>query len=166
MTMITRLQLASRTGQPTLLLTPNCALSRSQFRHLTWGLSAVALVVAGLSARNGNIFAPVFTLMELLVMVVAFRQVQRGGEREERITLEANRLRIEQIPAHGRVASEFPVAWTRVRVTRRNDGHQHVVLAAYGYEQEVGTCLGDDERIQLSRWLKSVLSSRSGWRGD
>lgn len=150
-----------------LLLAPNCALNHDQFRLLAWGLSAAALFVAGLSAWvEGNVFAPVFALLELPLLVVAFAHVQRASERRERITVQANTLRIEQLPARGRAASEFPLAWTRVRIARRNDGHVHVVLAAYGREQEVGLCLGDDERMQLFQWLKPILSSRSGWRAD
>lgn len=164
MFMITRLPVAAETGQVTLLLAPNRALSREQFRLLVWEVCVAALLVAGLAAWGGDVFAPIFTLIEIPVMAIAFRLVWRSGDRKERITLDTDQVRIEQLPAQGRAASTFPAAWTRVRVLERGDGHRHVVLAAHGHEQEVGTCLGDDERMQLSRWLKTLLSGRSGWR--
>jgi len=164
MSMITRLPVAAGTGQVTLLLAPNRALSREQMRQLTWELCIAALLVAGLAAWGGDVFAPLFALVEVPVLAVALWLVWRSGDRRERITLDTDQVRIERLPSRGRAASTFPVAWTRVRVLERSDGHRHVVLAAQGREQEVGECLGDDERMQLSRWLKALLSGRSGWR--
>lgn len=162
--MITRSQVTYPSGEPALLLAPNCALSHEQLRLLTVALGAAALFVAGLTALcDGNVFAPVFALLELPLLAAAFAQVRRANERRERITLCGGQLRIEQIPAGGRAATEFPVAWTRVRIARRNDGHVHVLLAASGREQEVGICLGDEERLQLFRGLKTMLASHSGW---
>jgi uncharacterized membrane protein len=164
MSMITRLPVAAETGQVTLLLAPNRALSREQMRQLTWELCIAALLVAGLAAWGGDVFAPLFALVEVPVLAIALWLVWRSGDRRERITLDTDQVRIERLPPRGRAASTFPVAWTRVRVLERSDGHRHVVLAAQGREQEVGECLGDDERMQLSRWLKALLSGRSGWR--
>ncbi len=163
MSMITRLPVAAEAGQVTLLLAPNRALSREQMRRLTWELCIAALLVAGYAAWSGDVFAPLFALAEIPVLTAALWLVWRSGNRRERITLDTEQVRIEQLPAQGRATSTFPVAWTRVRVQDRADGHRHVVLAAHGREQEVGTCLGDDERMQLSRWLKTLLSGRSGW---
>lgn len=166
MTMITCSPVAADSGQVTLLLGPNRALSREQFWRLLWELGIAAALVAILAAWGGDVFAPLFTLLELPVLVLAFWAVWRSGERRERITLDADQLRIEQLPAAGRVASTFPVAWTRVQVRDHRDGHRHVLLSAQGREQEIGMCLGDDERMQLSQWLRTLLSGRSGWRGN
>lgn len=166
MSMITRLPVAAETGQVTLLLAPNRALSRGQVRRLVWEVCIAALLVAALAAWGGDVFAPMFTLIEIPVVAIAFWLVWRSGDRKERITLDTDQVRIEQLPSRGRAASTFPAAWTRVKVLDRGDGHRHVVLAAQGREQEVGKCLGDDERMQLSQWLKTLLSGRSGWRGS
>ncbi|HEX7370067.1 MAG TPA: DUF2244 domain-containing protein [Rhodanobacteraceae bacterium] len=162
--MITRLPVAAGTGQVTLLLAPNRALSREQLKRLTWELCIAALLVAGFAAWGGDVFAPLFALIEIPVLAIALWLVWRSGDRRERITLDTENLRIEHLPSRGRAASTFPAAWTRVRVMDRGDGHRHVVVTAQGHEQEVGTCLGDDERMQLSQWLKTLLSGRSGWR--
>lgn len=164
--MITRLPVAAETGQVTLELAPNRALSRRQLRQLVWQLGIASLLVAGLAAWGGDVFAPLFTLVEIPVLAIALWLVWRSGDRRERITLDTDNVRIEQVPPDGRAASTFPAAWTRVRVLERSDGHQHVLLVAHGREQEVGRCLGDDERMQLSRWLRTLLSGHSGWRED
>lgn len=164
MPMITRLPVVAESGQVTLLLAPNRALSREQMRRLTWELCVAALLVAGLAAWGGDIFAPMFALVEVPVLALALWAVWRSGDRRERITLDTDHVRIEQVPPAGRAASTFPAAWTRVQVLDRGDGHRHVVLTAHGHAQEVGVCLGDDERMQLSQWLKTLLSGRSGWR--
>jgi len=166
MSMIKRLPVAADTGQVTLLLAPNRALNRSQVRRLTWEVCIAALLVAALAAWGGDVFAPMFALIEIPVVAIAFWLVWRSGDRRERITLGTDQVRIEQLPAKGRAASTFPAAWTRVQVLDRGDGHRHVVLIAQGREQEVGQCLGDDERMQLSQWLKTLLSGCSGWRGN
>jgi len=164
--MIKRLPVAADAGQVTLLLAPNRALNRSQVRRLTWEVCIAALLVAALAAWGGDVFAPMFALIEIPVVAIAFWLVWRSGDRRERITLGTDQVRIEQLPAKGRAASTFPAAWTRVQVLDRGDGHRHVVLIAQGREQEVGQCLGDDERMQLSQWLKTLLSGCSGWRGN
>ena len=58
MFMITRLPVAAETGQVTLVLAPNRALSREQMRRLTWELCLAALVVAGLAASQVLAGAP------------------------------------------------------------------------------------------------------------
>ncbi|MGH8111707.1 MAG: DUF2244 domain-containing protein [Rhodanobacteraceae bacterium] len=162
--MITRLPVAADTGQVTLMLAPNRALSRKQMWQSTWGLCIAAMVVAGLAAFAGDILAPLFALIEVPVLAVALWLVWRSGDRKERITLDIDHLQIDQVPSRGCAASTFPIAWTRVRVQDRADGHRHVVLSAHGREQEVGRCLGDAERMELSQSLASLLSGRSGWR--
>ncbi len=164
MFMITRLPVAAETGQVTLVLAPNRALSREQMRRLTWELCVAAMLVAGLAAWGGDVFAPLFALLEVPVLAIALWLVWRSGDRRERITLDTDHVRIEQVPARGRASSTFPAAWTRVQVQERRDGHRHVVLAAHGQQQEVGACLGDDERMQLSQSLKTLLAGHSGWR--
>ncbi|MGH8153381.1 MAG: DUF2244 domain-containing protein, partial [Rhodanobacteraceae bacterium] len=69
--MITRLPVAADTGQVTLMLAPNRALSRKQLWQSTWGLCIAAMVVAGLAAFAGDILAPLFALIEVPVLAVA-----------------------------------------------------------------------------------------------
>ncbi|HXS72923.1 MAG TPA: DUF2244 domain-containing protein [Rhodanobacteraceae bacterium] len=162
--MITHVPEAADARQVTLLLAPNRALSRKGLRRSSGLMVLAAAVVAVLAAWQGNVFAPLFALLEAPCVVVALRFAWRAGDRAERIILDARTLRIETIPARDHVIA-FPSAWVRVRL-RDWGGHQHVLLAASGREREVGAFLGDEERAELSRKLRVLLAGVAGRTGN
>ncbi|HET6906614.1 MAG TPA: DUF2244 domain-containing protein [Rhodanobacteraceae bacterium] len=158
--MITHVPDAADAEQVTLLLAPNRALSREGLRRCIGILVLAGAAVALMAAWQGNVFAPLFALVEAPCVVLALRVAWRAGERRERITLDARNLRIETIPARGGAVA-FPSAWVRVRL-RDWGGHRHVLLAASGREREVGAFLGDEERLELSKELQSALAVLTG----
>lgn len=158
--MITHVPGIADAEQVTLMLAPNRALSREALRRCIGILVLAAAAVALMAAWQGNVFAPLFALLEAPCVAVALRVAWRAGDRRERITLDARNLRIEMIPARGRAVA-FPSAWVRVRL-RDWGGHRHVLLAAAGREREVGAFLGDDERMELSKELRSALAMLTG----
>ncbi|HET7556755.1 MAG TPA: DUF2244 domain-containing protein [Rhodanobacteraceae bacterium] len=162
--MITHVPGAADAEQVTLLLAPNRALSRGALRQCIAILVLAAAVVALLASWQGNVFAPLFALLEAPCIAVALWVAWRAGERRERITLDVRSLRIEMIPARGRAVA-FPSAWVRVRL-RDWGGHRHVLLAACGREREVGAFLGDEERLELSKQLRVLLAGMSGSRNS
>ncbi len=153
--MIERVSAAADAGQVTWLLAPNRALGRDDLRKVIGALTAAAMLTALVAAWQGNVFAPLFALLEVSCIAVAFACVRRAGGRRERITLDARSVRIESLPPHA-AAVAFPSAWVRV-CTREWGGHRHVLLAASGREREVGAFLGDEERMELSEELKTAL---------
>jgi uncharacterized membrane protein len=162
--MITHVPGAADAEQVTLLLAPNRALSRGALRQCIAILVLAAAAVALLASWQGNVFAPLFALLEAPCIAVALWVAWRAGERRERITLDVRSLRIEMIPARGRAVA-FPSAWVRVRL-RDWGGHRHVLLAACGREREVGAFLGDEERLELSKQLRVLLAGMSGSRNS
>ena len=155
--MITHVPGAADAEQVTLLLAPNRALSREALRRSIGILVLAAAMVALVAAWQGNVFAPLFALVEAPCVVVALLVAWRAGEQRERITLDARNLRIEMIPAVRGSAVAFPSAWVRVRM-RDWGGHRHVLLTAAGREREVGAFLGDEERLELSVQLRVLLA--------
>lgn len=147
---------AADAEQVTLLLAPNRALSREALRKCIGILVLATVAVALMASWQGNVFAPLFALLEAPCVMVALWVAWRAGERRERITLDARTLRIETIPAGGRAEAAFPAPWVRVGL-RDWGGHRHVLLAAAGCEREVGAFLGDEERLELSKELQSAL---------
>lgn len=145
--------------QVTLLLAPNRALSRDDLRRCIGILVLAGAVVALMAAWQGNVFAPLFALLEAPCVALALWFAWRAGDRAERITLDARNLRIEMIPARGRAVA-FPSAWVRVRL-RDWGGHRHVLLAVSGREREIGAFLGDEERLELSEQLRVLLAGIS-----
>ena len=52
-------------------LRPNRTLSRRGLRHLILVLAALALITAGLGAWQGDVFAPLFALIEASAVAIA-----------------------------------------------------------------------------------------------
>lgn len=153
--MIRRMPATADAGRVTLLLAPNRALSREDLCKAIGVLTASAMLTALLAAWQGNVFAPLFALLEVPCVAAAFVLAWRAGDRGERITLDARSVRVESLPPRA-VAVAFPSPWVRVRLCDWG-GHRHVLLAASGREREVGAFLGDEERMELWEELKTAL---------
>ena len=154
--MIRRMPAVADAGQVTLLLAPNRALSRGGLHRAIVALATAAMLTALLAAWQGNVFAPMFALLEVPCVVLAFVIAWRAGARGERITLDARSVRVESLPPRA-AAVAFPSAWVQVHL-RDWGGHRHVLLAASGREREVGAFLGDEERLELSEELRTALA--------
>ncbi len=142
-----------------LWLRPNRALSRNGLRRLIVVLAALALTTAGLGAWQGNVFAPLFALIESVAMAVALSAAWRAGDRGERITLDETSLEVRALPGPRRI--RFQSHWVRVRLAP-GKGHRRLVLSSHGRELEIGAFLADGERAELSRKLMVLLAELKG----
>lgn len=143
-------------------LRPNRALSRKGLRRLIVVLAALALTTAGLGAWQGNVFAPLFALVESVAMAIALSVAWRAGDRGERITLDESSLEVRSLPGQRRI--QFQSHWVRVMLTP-GQGRQRLVLASHGRELEIGAFLGEEERAELSKKLMVLLAElKSPWR--
>lgn len=139
----------------TMWLRPNRALSRRGLRRLIVVLAALALTTAGLGALQGNVFAPLFALIESFAVAFALGVAWRAGDRSERITLDDTSLEVRSLP--GRGCMRFQSYWVRVRLVAGN-GHDRLLLGSHGRELEIGAFLGDEERAELSKKLIVLLA--------
>lgn len=143
-------------------LRPNRVLSLRGLRRLIMVLAALALTTAGLGAWQGNVFAPLFALVESAAMAVALTVAWHAGDRGERITLDETSLEVRSLPGQRRMC--FQSHWVRVRL-RPGQGRHRLVLASHGREVEIGAFLADGERTELSRKLMVLLADFDGqWR--
>ncbi len=141
---------------------PNRALSRKGLRRLIMVLAALALTTTGLGAWQGNVFAPLFGLVESVAMAVALSVAWRSGDRGERITLDETSLEVRSLPGQRRTL--FQPGWVRVRLAP-GQGRHRLVLSSHGRELEIGAFLADEERAELSRKLMVLLAELKGtWR--
>jgi len=138
----------------TMWLKPNRALSRRDLRRLIGVLAALALTTAGVGAWQGNVFAPLFALVESSAVAFALGVAWRAGDRSERITLDESSLEVQSLP--GRRRARFPTYWVRVQ-WREGNGRGRLLLTSHGRELEIGAFLTDEERAELSRKLKVLL---------
>jgi uncharacterized membrane protein len=117
------------------------------------------LTTAGLGAWQGNVFAPLFALVEAAAVAVALSVAWRAGDRSERITLDAASLEVRSLPA--RRSARFQTYWVRV-LLKPGDGRRQLLLSSHGRELEIGAFLTDEERVELSRKLKVLLGDLNG----
>ena len=146
----------------TMWLKPNRSLSRRGLRRLIVVLVALALTTAELGAWQGNVFAPLFALVESAAMAVALSVAWRAGNRCERITLDESSLEVQSLP--GRRCTRFQPYWVRVRL---DTGNGRLVLSSHGRDLEIGAFLAATERIELAKRLRVLLAGSAGqWRNQ
>lgn len=139
----------------TMWLRPNRALSHRSLKRLAWGLAAVTLATALIGANQGNVFAPLFALVEAAAVAWALGIAWRAGNRGERITLDRRSLEVEALPSHRR--TRFQSGWVRVMLAP-GGGHRRLLLASHGRELEIGAFLADEERMELWHKLERLLA--------
>ena len=143
----------------TMWLKPNRTLSRRSLRRLIVVLVALALTTAGLGAWQGNVFAPLFALVESVAMTCALRAAWRASGRSERITLDASSLEVQSLP--GRSCRRFQSYWVRV-LLEPGDGRHCLLLSSHGHRLEIGAFLTERERVALSGKLMVLLAEFNG----
>lgn len=143
----------------TMWLRPNRTLSRRGLSRLIMVLVVPALTTAGLGAWQGNVFAPLFALIESAAVAYALRVAWRAGDRSERITLDESSLEVQSLP--GRRSTRFQSYWVRVLLEQGN-GRQRLLLSSHGRAVEIGAFLAEPERIELSKKLMVLLSHVQG----
>ena len=143
----------------TIWLRPNRTLSRRGLRRLIMILAALALTTAGLGAWQGNVFAPLFALVESAAVAYALGVAWRAGDRSERISIDESSLEVHTLP--GRRCMRFQAYWVRVRL-EHGEGRQRLLLSSHGRELEVGAFLAQQERVELSNKLRVLLADLQG----
>lgn len=143
----------------TMWLKPNRALSRRGLRRLIVVMVTLALTTAELGAWQGNVFAPLFALVESAAVAYALRVAWRAGDRSERITIDASSLEVQSLP--GRRCTRFQSYWVRV-LLEPGDGRHRLLLSSHGHKLEIGAFLAEQERAELSMKLMVLLADFNG----
>lgn len=141
-------------GVTTMWLRPNRAMSERGMWLLGLILVAVAMITALLGAQQGNVFAPLFALVESVAVAGGLVVAWMAGNRCERIRLDADVLEVESRP--GRHCTRFQSGWVRVCLMD-SGSRQQLLLASHGRSLEIGAFLADEERETLRRKLNSAL---------
>ncbi len=144
----------------TMWLKPNRSLSRRGLRRLIVILVVLALTTAELGALQGNVFAPLFALVESAALAIALSVAWRAGDRCERISLDESSLEVQSLP--GRRSTRFQSYWVRVRLER---GNGRLWLSSHGRDLEIGAFLAEPERVELAKRLSMLLAGFANqWR--
>lgn len=136
----------------------NSSLSSSG-RHLVFGLIlGVSLSISTGFALLGAWPIMPFAGLEMLVLYLAFRYLDRHAGDYERITISGDRLLVECLESGRTSRFEFNCCWAQVILKRDVAGSRcRLALRSHGKEVEIGQYLTDEQRISVARQLKSQL---------
>ncbi len=142
-------------------LKPNRSLTFGQLMGFYALIATASIAVAAFSAAQGNVFAPLFALLELSLLYALLSLVWRAQEKAEHIALAGDSLTIAWWPSGRQVA--FNPYWVRIeRLPGRTPRDPpRLVLGSHGKRVEVGTFLAADERDALADKLREALQC---WR--
>jgi len=124
-------------------------------RHLVFAfLLVVSVGIACAFAAAGAWLILPFAGIEMLVLLAAFRYVDRHAADYERIAIDGDKVQVE-ICEVGRARShEFNRCWAQLVASR--DGGR-LALRSHGREVEIGRHRNDDQRLALARELGRQL---------
>ena len=95
-----------------------------------------------------------FAGLEMLVLYLAFRYVDRHAGDYERIAIGRDRVEVEWCEAGAYRRHEFNRCWAQVVVS--GDGGR-LALRSHGRELEIGRHLNGEQRLRIARELKQQL---------
>ena len=113
----------------------------------------VSVGIAAAFAYFGAWLILPFAGLEMLVLYLAFRYIERHAADYELIEIDGDRVTVERFEA-GRTRSQaFNRYWARVVVSQ--DGR--LALRSHGREFEIGRALSDAQRLELAQALRRRL---------
>lgn len=142
-----------------VVVLPHRSLSRAGL----WLFLAAQSVAAGgfalLAALGGNVFAPAFAALELVLVGVCLHRVWRGSAAGEVIVLTPARLEIARMGQNA-PAAQFHPYWARLTLLPGNwrGAPTRLVVRSHGREIEIGAFLTDVERSELAARLTALLA--------
>jgi len=142
----------------TLVVGRNLSLSRSGRRWFFVSILVVSLGIATVWALNGAWYVVPFARVEMAFLYASLMVLDRCTGDGEAITIDGDRVIVEQTRM-GRTAShEFSRCWARVIVTR-GEGRARggLSMRSHGREVEIGEFLTDAQRIAVADELRRRL---------
>ena len=133
----------------------NNSLSSSGRRLVFWFILVVSVgIAAGFSLIYGAWPMLPYAGLEMAVLYVAFRYMDRHAADYERITIRGNSIAVEVQEGAKVTRLEVNRHWTRVVC---DDGGGRLVLRSHGREIEVGRHLCEERRLEMGRELAREL---------
>ena len=148
------------TGVPTrIVLRPNRSLSQAGAIRYFLGITVAGVVLALLCWRSGAWPAVPYLALELAGIGLVLWLLRRRAHDREVITLDDDRLRIEQHEGARTITHEFQRYWAHIKVEpmRRGWYPSRLLIRSHGREVEVGAELIEEERLVLARNLKQAV---------
>ncbi|MGH8050511.1 MAG: DUF2244 domain-containing protein [Methylococcales bacterium] len=149
-------QFLSENSRCALVLRPRRAMTKTQFIGLFTVIATATWVLAILSYTMGNVFAPVFALLDCVFVAASLRWVWLESNRVETIELDAEHCTVSR-SGREELAFDAHPYWVRMLLEKAQEAPR-IVLASKGKSCEVGSFLAPDERLDLAAKLKVLLA--------
>ena len=149
-------QFSSENNRCALVLRPRCAMTKNQFFGVFALIALSTWAVAMLSYLIGNVFAPLFALVDCVFVAAVLRWVWLKSNCFEMIEIDGKHCRVSR-SGRQELAFDAHPYWVRMRLEKAQEAPR-IVLASKGKRCEVGSFLAPDERIDLAVKLKILLA--------
>jgi len=153
-------QFLSENSRCALVLRPRRAMTKTQFIGLFAVIATATWAVAILGYAMGNVFAPLFALLDCVFVAASLRWVWLRSSCSETIELDAEHCTVSRSGREEFVFDAHPY-WVRMQLEKAQEappGILRVVLASKGKSCEVGSFLAPHERLDLAVTLKTLLA--------
>jgi uncharacterized membrane protein len=125
-------------------------------------LATVSLLLASAFAAAGAWPVLPYSVLELVVLALAFRYVERRASSWERLTVAGDRVIVERSAGRATERREWNRRWLRVELdAARFGGSARLYLCHGGERWEFGDALPVEERAKLARDLRRLTGVRS-----
>lgn len=145
-------------GAVEIVARPNRSAGPATLVGVYAALSVSVFAVSLISFVFGNVLAPVFALLDVLLVGYCLRVVWRRGADFDRIRLGSDEVAIESRRGAAARSVVYPTGWARVWSERDGrDGAASVYVGSHGRRTEVGSFLAGAERARLESLIKFRL---------
>jgi uncharacterized membrane protein len=150
-----------------LVILPHRSLSRAGLWLFMAAQSVATAGFALLAAWGGNVFAPAFALIELVLVGYCLNRVWRSSAAGEVVILSPTQLEIVRMDGKG-PAARFHPYWARVSLQPGawRGAPSRLLVRSHGRELEIGAFLNDEERSGLAKRLARLLAEAAGSAAD
>lgn len=142
----------------TLVVRRSASLSPSGRRWFFISILTVSLGIATGWALNGAWYVLPFAGLEMAVVYLALLVVARQGGDHESITIDADRVVVEQTRMGRTARHEFNRQWAQV-VVARTGRKSALCMRSHGREVEIGEFLTDEQRKAVASDLRRRLGN-------
>ena len=134
----------------------NCSLGWAERWRAFWLIASISAIIASAFAAFGAWLILPFAGLEIGALYLAFRVLDRRANDYERLTIDGDRLVVEQKRQGRLMRFEGNRLWAQV-VVRRQSERVELALRYRGREIEFGTFLSDEARSTAARSLQEQL---------
>jgi len=140
------------------VLTPNRSLSKGGFHWLLGFLIVVNLAMAVFLLVIGALPVPIFLLIDVVGVFIAFRVSYRRAGQSERVRVSADAVTVShEVGQHARTVWSSPTAFTRVTIDAPGEPEARVRLHLSARALTIARALGPAERTDFANALEAAI---------